>query len=410
MRVGLVALTALSLSWCASARAQEESTTHLVWHAEGGPSEIWARRVERRLVDEGLDVRTDDAWSRDRGADQTQAHAALVRVESALAGARTALREFDERGALTILAGARADATRSLALAGTVVWAAEVELAIGRVAAQSGQLTLARASFERAFGLVPTRALGAAEAAPDVVALADEVRARVRGAPASRFDVAVEWDEPAIVFLDDQPIGRAPRRLETRAGSHVLRVEADGAEPYVAWIDVLPGTRPPLSITLSPTALAGAVLAAREAVAMGNTAALPMHIRAIDAATGEPTVIWVVEGGSGPFDRAIVTPCDREQCHTPSRLETGSLASPMAALASPSSTRSARSAAIAWRDEALPIEPVLPPPDDPWSEAWPWALIGTGGAIVIGGVIAIVIVATQPPPSHSLQVDPMFNP
>lgn len=406
----VAAIVSLALAWCAPAHAQVEPTLHLVWHAEGGASEIWAGRVERRLADEGLVVATDDAWSRTRGGDQTEAHAALVRVEAALAAAREAMRAFDEAGALSVLAGARADATRSLALPGAVAWAAELELAMGRVAAQAGQTELARASFARAFGLAPTRALGAAEAAPDVVALADAVMREVRAQPASRFDVEVAWSDRALVFLDDQSLGAAPRRVETRAGTHVLRVEAEGAEPYVAWIDVLPGSRPPLSVTLSPTALGAALQSAREAFDDGAIVAIPARIRAIDRALGESVVLWIVEGGGGPFDRALVTACDRERCHVPSRLETSSRESPTAALETGALGARDRSAALAWRDEALPTEPVVPPPTDPWSEAWPWALVGTGAALVLGGIIAGIVVATEPPPEHRLQVDPMFTP
>lgn len=406
----LAAVVSLALAWCAPARAQDEPALHLVFHAEGGASELWARRVERRLTSEGLETRIDDAWARERDADQTQAHGALVRVEAALAAARDAMREFDEARALTLLAAARTDATRALALAGSTAWAAEVELAIGRIAAQGGALDLARASFARGFGLAPTRALGAAEAAPDVVTLADTVMRDVRAAPSARFDVDVSGGEGAIVFLDDQPIGRAPRRIETRAGAHVLRVEAEGAEPYAAWIDVLPGSRPPLTVTLSPTALVGALAAVHIAFALGDIDAIPAQVRAIDAALGEPTVVWLVEGGSGPFERALATPCDRTHCHAPSRLETGSRESPSAALEAEGLAPRRRHDAIAWRDEALPIETALPPPTDPWSEAWPWALVGTGAAIVLGAVITGVVLATQPPPDHRLVVDPMFTP
>ncbi len=409
MRVALL-VAALALAPCARALAQEEPGVHLVWHAEGGASELWARRVARRLEDEGLEVRTDDGWALARGADRSEAYAALVRVEQALASARASMREFDEHAALTTLAGARIDVLRALALPGTVAWAAEVELAIGRIAAQAGRTELARASFARAFGVAPGRALGAAEAAPDVVALAGEVMRGVLAQPAGRFDVSAVWDEAALVYLDDQPIGRAPRRVETRAGAHVLRVEADGAEPYVAWIDVLPGTRPPLAITLSPTVAVAALRSIHAGVLDGALEALPARLVALDAALGEPVVLWIVEGGSGPFERALVTACDRDRCHAPFRLETGTRESPSAALEASAVDARLRAAALAWRDEPLPVDPVVPPPIDPWSEGWPWALIGTGGALVLGAILTGVVVAAQPPPDHRLVVDPMFTP
>jgi hypothetical protein len=394
----------LLIAWTASARAQDEATVHIVWHAEGGPSETWAGLVVGRLADDQLETRPDDAWSR-TPADQTEAHDALVRVESGLAGARAAMRELDEHGALTLLAAARADATRSLSLPGTVAWAAEVELATGRAAAQAGQLELARASFARAFAIVPTRNLGAAEAAPDVVALARDVMATVGARPAGRFDLSVAWDDDALVYLDDQPLGRAPRRIETRAGAHVLRVEAEGAEPYAAWIDVLPGTRPPISVTLSPTPLAAAVQAAHAAVLAGELDVLPARVRAIEAVLGEPTVVWIVEGRLQPFQRAVVTPCDRDACHSPARLETGTRESPYTALDARPIDAASRRAALAWRDEELPVESGPPPTTDPWTEAWPWALVGTGVALVLGGVITGIVLATQPPPDQLLVID-----
>jgi hypothetical protein len=406
----LAALVSLALFWCATARAQDEAALHIVFRAAGGPSESWARLVRGRLVDEGLDTVGDDAWARERGADQRQAYAALVRVEAALAAAREAMRDFDEARALTLLAAARTDATRGLPLAGSAAWAAEVEIAIGRIAAQGGQLDLARASFTRGFGLVPTRELGAAEAAPDVVALADAVMREVRAEPAAHFDLDVIGSDGAVVFLDDQPVGRAPRRVETRAGAHVLRVEAEGSEPYAAWIDVLPGSRPPLSVTLSPTVLVGALRAAHAAFAAGEIDAIPAQVRTIDAALGAPVVIWLVEAGSGPMDRALATPCDRTHCHAASRLETSSRESPSAALEDEGVAPRRRHEAIAWRDEALPLEVVLPPPTDPWSEAWPWALVGTGAALVLGAIVTGVVVGTLPPPEHRLVVDPMFTP
>lgn len=409
MRTLVLALVVV-LACAARSTAQVEPAVHLVWHGEGGASETWAGRVARRLEGEGLHVEEGDAWALARGADRSAAYAALFRVEHGLATARQAVRDFDDAAALVALAEARDDASRALSLPGAVPWAAEVELAIGRVAAQTGQTTLARASFARAFGLTPTRALGAAEATPEVVALAAEVMRDVRAAPAGRFDVSVVWGERAFVYLDDQLLGTAPRRVETRAGAHVLRIEADGAEPYVAWIDVLPGSRPPLAVALSPTATVAALASVRAALAEGDSAVLPARIAALDAALGEPVVVWIVEGRTLPFERALATACDRDVCHVASRLDTASRASPTPALeAGPESPRALREA-HAWLAEELPAEPPPPPPTDPWSEGWPWAIVGVGGALVLGGIVAGVVVATQPPPEHQLEIIPTFTP
>lgn len=398
------AIVSLALAWSVSAAAQDEPAVHLVWHAAGGPSELWARRVERRIADEDLTTHTDDAWARARGADLSEAYAALVRVDSALAAARDAMRAFDEHRALRALAAAREDATIALALPGAVAWAAEVELAIGRDAAHAGLTALARASFARAFAIAPQRALGSAEAAPDVVALAHDVMTEMRAQPAGRFDLTVDVDH-ATVLLDDQRLGSAPLRIETRAGTHVLRVEADGSEPYVAWIDVLAGTRPPMTISLAPTRLLGALAAAHRAMDADAIDELPSHLAVIEAAVGESVVVWYVEASMGPLDRALATPCDARACRAPSRLETGTLSSPLAALDASPLDAHARRAAMLWRDEPLPIE-APSPPYDPWREAWPWALIGTGAALVLGGVITGVVIATEPPPQHILSIEP----
>jgi hypothetical protein len=381
-----------------AARAQDDaaSALHVVWSAEGGASELWARRVERRLVDEGLEVRTEpEAWAREAGAHDTDARAVIVRVEAALAAARAAMRELDEAGALRTLARARTDVETALALPGTTAWVAELELAIGRVAAQAGEVGLARDAFARGFVLAPGRALGAAEAPPEVVALADEEMRRVRARPVGRFDVLVDW-EGARVFLDEEDLGVAPRRVEARVGTHVLRVVAPGAASYARTIDVLAGSRAPMAIALSPTHL---VAAARRAHALATTDALdtlPRAVAAMRAAWGRPVIVWRVQAGTGPFERAIAIACDDVTCHAPARLSTGSRQAPLAALAEGPLVPASERAAIAWMDEALPIE-APPPPSDPWTDGWPWAIVGgVGGALVLGAVITGVVLGTSP--------------
>ncbi len=391
--------------------AQAEGALNLVWASEGGASELWARRVSRRLEDEGLDVRTDDAWAAETPADRREAYEALVRTEQALAAAREAMQSLDEARASALLARAERDVSRALSLPGSVTWVAEVELAIGRLAAQAGERSLARASFERAFVLAPSRSFGAAEAPPDVVAMAAEVQRSVRARPTGRFEISVSWPGRALVHLDDQLVGAAPRALETRSGAHVLRVEAEGAESYVARIDVLPGSRPPMSVTLSPTPTVAAIERGRAALASGDEAALRGAIGALSSHLGVRVLAWIVEGGSGPFERALVTPCDAEHCRGPMRLETDTRQSLVAALEADPVQARARRAALAWRDEILSAEVAPPPPPpDAWAQGWPWALVGTGAALVVGAAIAGIVVAAQPPPDHVLSVEPSWPP
>jgi hypothetical protein len=208
------------------------------------------------------------------------------------------------------------------------------------------------------------------------------------------------------VFLDDQPLGAAPRRIEARAGAHVLRVEAEGREPYVARIDLLPGVRPSVSIALAPTRVVGALAALDRHVARGDLDAVGVEVASLDASLGRSVVAWYVEAGEGPLDRALATPCDRSGCRAPARLEPGTLTSPRGALDGGMLDAHAQRVAIAWRDEPLPIE-TPPPPSDAWSEAWPWVLVGTGAVLVIGGLITGIVLATEPPPQQHLVFDVM---
>jgi hypothetical protein len=392
----------------ASADAQDGETLHVVWPRGGGASELWARRVERRLQDDGLDATGDaDRWARSVAASSSEARAAIAAVEIAIREARTAMRELDERRALSLLAEAEERASRALVIGGSVAWYAEVELAIGTTAAQAGLDTLARGAFVRALSVAPTRVLGAADAPPDVVVLAEETARSLRAAPLGRFEVTSETSR-ALVYLDDQLLGPLPRRVEARAGQHVLRVEADGAVPYATRIDVLPGTRAPLALTLAPTPVVATAVAAHRALEARDLDVLPALASELREELGRPVVIWIVEAGTGPFERATAIACDADACREPARLSTGSRESPAVVLGGGAWSRRVDRAALAWRDEPLPLEPVVPPAPDVWSEPWPWGVIGGGAAIVIGGVIAGIVLATEPPPDRPLVlvVDP----
>ncbi len=399
--IGLIVLCAAASP--SSAAAQDEPPAlHVVWPAAGGASELWARRVERRLADDGLDTTGEtDAWARGAGRSEAEARDSLVLVETAIRDARAATRDLDERRALSLLATAEARASRALVLGGSVAWYAEVELAVATTAAQAGQGELARAAFARALSVAPTRVLGAADAPPDVVRLAEETARALRAAPLGRFEVTSETPL-ARLYLDDQLVGALPRRLEARAGLHVLRVEADGAVPYATRIDVLPGTRAPVSIALAPTPAVAAAGAAYRASGRRDLGVLPGLAARLESVLGRRVVLWIVEAGSGPFERATAIACDSRDCRAPVRLSTSSRESPAAALeAAAWSPREERSS-IAWRDEAIAPDAIVPPPPDVWSEAWPWAVVGGGAALVIAGIVTGIVLATEPPPERPL--------
>ena len=92
----------------------------------------------------------------------------------------------------------------------------------------------------------------------------------------------------------------------------------------------------------------------------------------------------------------------------PTRRRGRSRESPAAILDGAAWSHAADRASLAWRDEALPLEPIAPPAPDVWSEAWPWGLIGGGAALVIAGVVTGIVLATEPAPDRPLVfvVDP----
>jgi hypothetical protein len=401
--IGPIVLVVLWSGLFTSRTAAQETprTLHVVWPASGGASELWARRVERRLEDDGLDATGEiDAWARAAETHELEARAAIARVERAIRDARAAMRELDERSALSLLAAAEERAGRALVLGGSVAWFAEIELAVATTAAQAGLGDLARAAFARALSLAPTRVLGAADAPPDVVQLAEDTARALRAAPLGRFEVTSETPR-ARLYLDDQLVGLLPLRVEARAGLHVLRVEAEGALPYATRVDVLPGARAPLTLALAPTRAVADAGAAYRASGHHDLDAIPPLVARLGEELDRPIVVWIVEAGLGPIERATAIACDASSCRAPSRLSTGSRESPATALDAASWTPTTERAALTWRDEPLPLEVVVPEVDV-WSEAWPWGLVGGGAALVIGGVITGIVLATEPPPDRPL--------
>lgn len=86
--------------------------------------------------------------------------------------------------------------------------------------------------------------------------------------------LVVEAPEDARVFVDDRPEARGRFEGELPAGTHRIRVEAAGREPYAAAVDLAAGASKAMTVTLSPVAsgpwwpwaLGGAALACGAAI------------------------------------------------------------------------------------------------------------------------------------------------
>jgi hypothetical protein len=253
-------------------------------------------------------------------------------------------------------------------------------------------------ALTRAASLDPTRGIGAAEAPPEVVQRALDVKRRVATGPLSTFEVRSNAPD-AIVFIDDVEIGPAPRTARVPVGRHVLRVEAAGHRSYGAVIDTLEGARPPIDVLLS---------------AEPELEALRELARAVDARDGDrigPLLAasrldgaWIVEVGTGGRERSLVWPCTREGCSSARRLEIDQVPIVLGSFEARTTADLARAMA---RDHAWLFEPVpiYVEPETPLFERWyVWTAIGVGAAIGVAFTVLTIVLA-QPPAEHQHAVD-----
>ncbi len=175
----------------------------------------------------------------------------LSETQRALVEARDLAAKLDEHAALARLLTAERSLREILHVPGVHGWLAEVWLQMGLVAAQSGELALADSFFAQALTLDPTRHVGAAEAAPPVIARS-EAAARARdAAQRSRFRI-----EPtpthATCWIDGRLRGAGATEIDVAPGPHLLLIEAPGHRSYATLLDALSGTRRPITIVLAP--------------------------------------------------------------------------------------------------------------------------------------------------------------
>lgn len=341
-----------------------------------------------------------ERWSDEPAVLREELVEQLAEVEALLHQAREARARLEAARAFDLLERADRLARASLEVPGASAWYAEVQLAIAVAAAEAGQTSLAEAALARASTIDPGRTLGAAEAPPPLVARAERVAREVASGPRGRFEVQASVPG-ARVALDGRELGEAPLLVEAPVGTHVLRVEAPGHRTWARTIDVFEGSRPEISIGLSPepaTEVARAMRAASEARDIDGVVAALAALRRMERA---PRGLWLVEVSSGATDRALLVGCRPDGCSAPIRLDVGRVESalPEDLEALPGTLEAAALAsARRWLDEPIATD-IAPPPPRMRADAWLWALVGVAAT----GAVVGVLVATAPGPTSRAQ-------
>ena len=379
--LGQLAWLLFGLSLAKSGRADppEDTAPYLVV----GPSE---RSIERLAPRARAWLSSQDALAVALTEPPTESDSAWTReelglfseIEAALLDARELTARFDEAGALSVLHAARERLTRSLDLPFAHAWLAELQVQEGLHAAQLGQWGLSETALSRAASLDPRRVLQAAEAPPAVIELAMAIaRARADQSP-SRARVLSE-PEQAQVWLDGQQLGTTPANLEVAPGVHVLVVRAAGHVPYARLLELPPGQRPPIEISLAPTRTEQArraLVAARTRPAAALDAA-----RTLSRQLGSPVWLFRAESASGATGAALR--CADGDCRVAALLNTQS----------PTRPHGSDNATIVQRQKR-------------WWKRWPMWLAVT--VAVAGGAATIAVTGRDSSPRQErvLTVDP----
>jgi hypothetical protein len=335
-----------------------------------------------------------DSWSAEAGVTAAEL-VPLRQVEELLATARKSAADLDEGGALRSLAQAQRLAWDALSVPGAAAFCAEVELQLAVTAAQAGRWELAADSLARAARLDGPRRLLAAEASPEVVALADRVFRDAAAGAEGELPIGVDA-ERARIFVDDVDRGFAPQHVRMRVGTHALRIEAAGRLPYHARIEVAQGVRPAQRFVLAPDPRA---LAAARVRASLNAEAAPLEraVSALLSAAPELRAVAWIESNLHSM-RRLVQRCDVNGCSEPVRVERDRALPRRAARLTAETLFAAR----AWlRDDARVAHASARTDDAPWWSRW---YVWTAATAIVIGASAAVVVANEPAPSRSLRV------
>ncbi len=209
-----------------------------------------------------------------------EALAVLADAQRALVAARELAAKLDEPAALARLLSAERSLRDILQVPGVHAWLAEVWLQMALVAAQRGELALADSLFAQALTLDPTRSVGAAEAAPPVIARSQAVARTRDAAQPSRFRIEPSPNQ-ATFSIDGRMRGSGATEVELTPGLHLLLLEAPGYRAQGTLVDALPGMRRPFVLALTPNPQEQERLAASAELPSPNPPSV--HIRRSDS-------------------------------------------------------------------------------------------------------------------------------
>ena len=352
----------------------------------------WTERLTRALGPIEGDAKRLTAQRAARSGVARERVQALARLEQRLAQAREQAAALFEREALSLLASA-ADAGEQLAdVPGAAAWNAEVQLWLAVTAAQAGLPSLAESAFRRAAALDPSRHLLEAEAPPEVVAQSERVRRQVALGPRGEIEVRVPA-EGARVFLDDVVQGQAPLRMRAPVGRHVLRVQAPGYVTYGAFIDVLEGERPVLSVALAEEPVLMHARQLEEAARAGDYTGVTRALDALQDAGADLGRVLVLETAP-ETTRALLVACEAGGCRAAQRVDDGALSAAWPASALQRDRLARDRAWLAGRAPRVAEEA------GPWWQRWyVWAPL----VAVAAGATALAL-TIEPQPEQRLRV------
>jgi hypothetical protein len=312
----------------------------------------------------------------------------LEQAEQALVTARAHAARLEERQAFELLSRAERALRAELDIPGAHAWLAELWIALAVIAAQRDELGLTTSYLAGAASVDPERQIGAAEAPPSLVALA-QAAARTRDAASrSRFRIDVE-PASARVLIDGEAIDAA-REVVLAPGVHVLGVYAPGYASYAVLLDVFEGTRAPVRVSLA--ARPGTHLRERLMASLDDVDKAERLGSALAAETHRP--VWLFQ--TGLEGRALALACDRSGCDVKAAFELDDTG----ALRQATVDRPERG----WLSAAKP--PISPAPRRPaHGRLWPWLSAST--ALLVAALVTTL--ATRDPDSRrerELIVDP----
>ena len=368
------------------------------------PSEAWRTALETALTNSGRAVANSDGEG--RATEPPSVPHPRVRVfaevEEHLVEARQLAVTLQEGPALARLSLARQIVENHADVPGATAWLAEVETAIGIVAAQAGLNALSEQSIVRAVTLDPGRGVRDGEAPPGVVARAQRVARAALTAPTGVFRVRCAAPG-AVVFLDGERLGPAPRVIRATSGRHVLRVQAPGHRAYGRAFELSEGVRPMVEVVLAPER--SVVYAERLRTAMERLDADTIRTLLPRAGFDEAWAIWT----GNRTERALLTRCEATGCREPQRVtsfDAIDVSSGRASVSSAVLEVAVRRGSV-WLN--APREDA-PGDDTPFfAKGWFWGVVG---AVLGAAAITVTAVLLTRPDAEELPqivIDPMLS-